>query len=49
VGAKLEYGSNVWSPYAINYCKLIEDVQRWATKFIPNYPPNMNYSEKIKK
>ena len=34
----LEYVSNIWSPYAVKHGRLIENVQRRATKFILNYP-----------
>ena len=34
----LEYACNLWSPYTVKRRKLIENVQRRATKFILNYP-----------
>ena len=44
---KLEYSSSVWSPYTFKHRALIENVQRTATKFIPNYPQNMTYNERL--
>ena len=35
----LEYSSSVWSPYFVKHRRLIENIQRRATKFILNYPP----------
>ena len=35
----LEYSSSVWSPYLVKHRRLIENIQRRATKFILNYPP----------
>ena len=35
----LEYSSSVWSPYFVKQRRLIENIQRRATKFILNYPP----------
>ena len=35
----LEYSSSVWSPYFVKHRRLIENIQRGATKFILNYPP----------
>ncbi len=46
---KLEYASNLWSPYLIKYQLLIENVQRRATRFILNYPKNMPYAERLAK
>ena len=34
----LEYASNIWSPYTVKHCRLIENVQRHATNFILNNP-----------
>jgi hypothetical protein len=47
VRPKLEYASSLWSPYAVKYRSLIENVQRRATKFILNYPPNVTYTERL--
>jgi hypothetical protein len=41
--SKLEYGSNLWSPYTKKHRNLIENAQRRATKFILNYPNHMSY------
>ena len=49
VRPNLEYGSNLWSPYTIKYCSLVENVQRRATKFILNYPRDMSYTERLVK
>ena len=46
VRPKLEYGSSLWSPYTKKYAKLIENVQRRATKFILNYPEDMKYIDR---
>ncbi len=47
VRPKLEYGSSLWSPYTKKYVKLIENVQRRATKFILNYPEDMKYIDRL--
>ena len=48
VRPRLEYYSNVWSPYTIKHRRLIENVQRRATKFILNYPfPRLSYKERL--
>ena len=47
VRSKLEYGSSLWSPYTKKYMKLIENVQRRATKFILNYPEDMKYTDRL--
>ena len=49
VRSKLEYASNVWSPYTIKHKLLIENVQRRATRFILNYPKDMCYKERLQK
>ena len=49
VRPKLEYGSNLWSPYTIKYCSVVENVERRATKFILNYPRDMSYTERLVK
>jgi hypothetical protein len=36
-----------WSPYTKKYAKLIENVQRRATKFILNYPEDMKYIDRL--
>ena len=47
VRPKLEYVSSLWSPYTVKYRSLIENVQRRATKFILNYPPDMSYTRRL--
>jgi hypothetical protein len=48
VRPKLEYASCVWSSYSAKQRKLIENVQRRATKFILNYPPrDVTYRERL--
>ena len=49
VRPKREYASNVWSPYTIKHKRLIENVQRRATRFILNYPKGMCYKERLQK
>ena len=43
----LEYASSLWSPYTVKHKKLIENIQRRATKFILDYPSNVNYTERL--
>ena len=43
----LEYACNLWSPYTAKHRKLIENVQRKATKFILNYPQDLNYADRL--
>ena len=47
VRPQLEYASSLWSPYTVKYRSLIENVQRRATKFILNYPPDMSYTRRL--
>lgn len=47
VRPKLEYASSLWSPYTVKHRSLIENVQRRATKFILNYPPDVKYAERL--
>ena len=47
VRPKLEYASSLWSPYTVKYRSLIENVQRRATKFILNYPPDISYTQRL--
>ena len=42
----LEYGQAIWSPQFVRQSKLIENVQRRATKLIPNLK-NLSYSESM--
>ena len=44
----LEYAQIIWSPQFIRQSKLIENVQRRATKLVPNLK-NLTYSERLKK
>ena len=41
----LEYASSLGSPYTVQHKKLLENIQRRATKFILDYPSNVNYTE----
>ena len=44
----LEYSSSVWSPYFVKHRRLIENIQRRATKFILNYPPReVSYTNRL--
>ena len=44
----LEYASCLWSPYTAKHRRLIENIQRRATKFILNYPDrHVNYNERL--
>ena len=48
VRPRLEYASNVWSPYTAKHRRLIENVQRRATKFVLNYPPReTSYTDRL--
>ena len=48
VRPRLEYASNVWSPYTAKHRRLIENVQRRATKFVLNYPPHKtSYTDRL--
>ena len=47
VRPKLEYGSNLWSPYTSKHRALLENTQRRATKFMLNYPKNLTYKERL--
>jgi len=37
VRSKLEYAQNVWSPYKMKYIERLENVERRATKLLPNH------------
>lgn len=43
----LEYASSLWSPHTVKYKKLIENIQRRATKFILDYPCDVNYMKRL--
>ena len=44
----LEYSSSLWSPYLVKHRRLIENIQRRATKFILNYPPReVSYTNRL--
>ena len=44
----MEYAQIIWSPQFIRQSKLLENVQRRATKLVPNLK-NLTYSERLKK
>ena len=46
---KLEYASELWSPYTCKDERLLENVQRRATKFILNYPKGRSYKDRLLK
>lgn len=43
----LEYGSSVWSPHLKKHIKKIEDIQRRATKLVPNLY-HIPYTQRLK-
>ena len=45
----LEYASSLWSPYTAKHHRLLENIQRRATRFIMNYPDRdaYPYSERL--
>ena len=45
----LEFSSNLWSPYTIKRKRLVENVQRRATKFILDYPQDLTYADRLAK
>jgi hypothetical protein len=45
----LEYASSLWSPYTIKHKRLVENVQRRATKFILDYPQDLTYADRLVK
>ena len=49
VRPKLEYASELCSPYTCKDKLLLENVQRRATKFIFNYPKGMSYKDRLLK
>ena len=48
VRAHLEYGNQVWCPYKNKDVKIIEAVQRRATKLVPTLK-NLSYEERLRK
>jgi len=45
----LEYCTQVWCPYLVKDIKLIEDVQRRATKLVQSRPNgNLKYDDRLK-
>ena len=48
VRSHLEYVNSVWCPYKIKYIDAIEQVQRRATKMLPNMD-NLSYKERLQK
>ena len=49
VRPKLEYASELWSPYTAKHKLLLENVQPRATKFILNYTKDVNYKDRLLK
>ena len=47
VRPQLEYASELWSPEQITYKRMLENVQRKATKFILDYPGQTSYKERL--
>ena len=47
--AQLEYSSQLWLPFQINHKLLLENAQRRATKFILDYPQDLNYKQRLVK
>jgi hypothetical protein len=45
----LEYVSNLWSPNIIKHKRIVENVQRRATKFILDYPQDLTYADRLMK
>jgi hypothetical protein len=43
---QLEYATELWSPEQVTYKRMLENVQRRATKFILDYPLHCSYTEK---
>ena len=49
VRPKLEYASELWSPYTAKHKLLLENVQPRAIKFILNYTKDVNYKDRLLK
>ena len=47
VKLQLEYSSKLWSPSEVKCQLILEGVQRRATKFVLNYPANIDYRERL--
>ena len=46
---QLEYATELWSPNQVKYKRMLEDIQRRATKFILDYPLHCSYTERLVK
>ena len=44
---QLEYATELWSPKQVAYKRILENVQRRATKFILDYPPHCSYKDRL--
>ena len=49
VRPQLEYASERWSPEQVTYKRMLENVQRRATKFILDYPQHYSYTMRLVK
>ena len=49
VRSQLEYSPKLWSASEIKYKRMLEGVQRRATKFILSYPSGVSYKERLSK
>ena len=47
VRSRLEYACELWSPYTIKEKLRIENLQRRATRFILDYPQDMDYKQRL--
>jgi hypothetical protein len=48
IRSHLEYGNVIWSPKFLKDCKLLENVQKRATKLVPNLK-DLPYVERLRK
>ena len=46
---QLEYATELWSPNQVKYKRMLENIQRRATKFILGYPLHCSYTERLVK
>jgi hypothetical protein len=46
---QLEYASELWSPEQVTYKRMLENVQRRATKLILDYPQHCSYTMRLVK